>query len=219
MENKYHFIANEIKRNLENINKITDMLHDQEPALYTTYSHTVPITKTNAFNINLSLDDVDDIFDDFDDNPEIIETRTISDDFIDAIKVRYRHSIKELYIHMIFPVFFKNYVDEKTIIATLQQQIHLKRKVFNVSLIYKLILVISYLIIGVASLVNIQQIERMLGLFFNMQNRGYGELIMILGWVGMWEGITRTVDFCTNDLKKIIFWNKLDKATFAFIYK
>ena len=120
---------------------------------------------------------------------------------------------------MIFPVFFKNYVDEETIIATLQQQIHLKRKVFNVSLIYKLILVISYLIIGVASLVNIQQIERMLGLFFNMQNRGYGELIMILGWVGMWEGITRTVDFCTNDLKKIIFWNKLDKATFAFIYK
>lgn len=219
MENKYHFIANEIKRNLEKISKITDMLYEKEAENSSSYSHTAHIPKSDVFNINLSLDDVDDLFDDFDDNPEIIETRTISDDFIDAIKVRYRYSLKELYIQMIFPVFFKNHVDEETIIATLQQQIHLKRRDYNVSLINKLLLIIGYLLLGIASLVNIQKIERVLGLFFNMQNRGYGELIMILGWVGMWEGITRTVDFLTTSLKTIIFWNKLDKAAFAFIYK
>lgn len=221
--NSDNLIISEIKNNIENINKLLPLLSD--PKLKTQNYNIADSVfqehedRKNMFNIHLAIDHVDDIFDDFDDEPSVIETRTLSDDFIDAINIRYKYSLKKLAVYLIFKPVFRHHIQERVIISTIKEQIRLKKRDVVFGFLFKMALSFCYFMIGIFTLLNLALFQKMITEVLLLNNRFYHELIMILGWVGVWEGITRTVDIFTMDLKKFLFYSKLSKAVFMFRFK
>lgn len=165
-------------------------------------------------NIAVSLDNIDEMFDDFDDNPEVYETRTLSDDFIDVIKNRYRNSFKKLRVILLIPQ--NDDIDdlEEVIIGRVKEQLKLKLKDEGFKVLRKIFLSLSYFSIGFFTFLNFSFLKNFVNAFLNNNSLIGNEIVLIVGWVGIWECITTFVDCFNDELKDYFFLLKIQKASY-----
>ncbi len=165
-------------------------------------------------NIAVSLDNIDEMFDDFDDNPEVYETRTLSDDFIDVIKNRYRNSFKKLRVILLIPQNDDIEDLEEVIIARVKEQLKLKLKDEGFKVLRKIFLSLGYFSIGFFTFLNFSFLKNLVNTFLNNNSHIGNEIVLIVGWVGIWECITTFVDCFNDELKDYFFLSKIQKASY-----
>lgn len=163
-------------------------------------------------NIQIVVDNLDDIFDDFD--PRRI---TLSRDFVRELKSRYLENPSAKGIVIIMPKEFKNRTKSKEIIYKIKS--HFKKQEIKK---YKTITSIRkqgvfYVALGILVLTAVILVLQFLKLTRLGEN--LLELIYPLGWFGMWEGLSKIVDFPKELRDDEETYYALGEIAYKFSYK
>lgn len=165
--------------------------------------------------IAIVIDTWDDIFSDFDPRP-LIE-RTLSGDFVEELKKRYRETPRgSLDIVIYAPVSLKDEKSEAMVMKRLKSHfkymfLQKKREVF-----LQHARGAAFLCVGVASLTFLT-LATYYQFFSRLTINMLEVVFMPLGWFGIWEGFSKLVD-TSKYVKDDGLYEKLFKARYEFKY-
>jgi hypothetical protein len=166
--------------------------------------------------IGVVVDTWDDIFSDFD--PRALSERTVSGDFVDELKKRYKETPAGHFIITIYaPVSLKNEESERIIINRLRKHFRYKflqkEKVITIIRIRGLI----FFIVGICSL-SFLTLATYFKFLSELKLQISGIILMPLGWFGIWEGLSKLIDTSPVVIRDAKLFEKLSKATYHFSY-
>ncbi|MBP7088378.1 MAG: hypothetical protein KBB01_03670 [Candidatus Omnitrophica bacterium] len=166
--------------------------------------------------IAIVIDSWDDIFSDFDPRP--LSERTVSGDFVDELKKRYRETRRGDFIIKIYaPLALKNEESERKVTQRLKRDFRLqylqKIKVLRRIRIRGMV----FILIGVSSL-SFLTLATYFKFLDSLILEICGIILMPLGWFGFWEGLSKLIDTSPVFLQESSFFEKLSKATYQFHY-
>jgi len=166
--------------------------------------------------IAIVIDSWDDIFSDFDPRP--LSERTLSGDFIDELKKRYRETRRGDFMVKIYaPVSLKNEESERKVIQRLKRDFR-HQYLQKIKIVRRIrIRGVIFLLIGVSSLSFLT-----LATYFKFLSQLIIEILSIilmpLGWFGFWEGLSKLVDTSPVFIQESSLFEKLSKAIYQFHY-
>lgn len=166
--------------------------------------------------IAVVIDTWDDIFSDFDPRP--LNERTVSGDFVEELKKRYRETRKGEFVIVIYaPVSLKNKESEQMVARHLKEHFHhtslRKKKVINLIRIRGAI----FVGVGICSL-GFLTIATYFKFLSVLTTEILAIVLMPLGWFGFWEGLSKLIDTSPAFIQEEILFDKLSRATFLFKY-
>jgi len=166
--------------------------------------------------IGVVIDTWDDIFSDFD--PRSLSERTVSGDFTEELRKRYKETQSGDFIITIYaPVSLRNEESERMVTGRLRKHFRhkflQKKKVITVIRIRGLI----FVIVGICSLGFLT-----LATYFKFMSELALQIVSIvlmpLGWFGIWEGLSKLIDTSPVVIRDSKLFEKLLKATYHFKY-
>lgn len=166
--------------------------------------------------IAIVIDSWDDIFSDFDPRP--LSERTVSGDFVDELKKRYRETRRGDFIIKIYaPLALKNEESERKVTQRLKRDFRLQY-LQKIKILRRIrIRGIIFILIGISSLSFLT-----LATYFKFLDplilEICGIILMPLGWFGFWEGLSKLIDTSPVFIQDSSFFEKLSKATYQFYY-
>ena len=166
--------------------------------------------------IAIVIDSWDDIFSDFDPRP--LSERTLSGDFIDELKKRYRETRRGDFMVKIYaPVSLKNEESERKVIQRLKRDFR-HQYLQKIKIVRRIrIRGVIFLLIGVSSLSFLT-----LATYFKFLSQLIIEILSIilmpLGWFGFWEGLSKLVDTSPVFIQESSLFEKLSKDIYQFHY-
>jgi len=166
--------------------------------------------------IGVVIDTWDDIFSDFDPRP--LSERTVSGDFVDELKKRYRETQAGNFIITIYaPVSLRNEDSERMVTSRLRKHFRLrfmqKKKVIALIRIKGII----FVIIGICSL-SFLTLATYFRFLSELALQIISIILMPLGWFGIWEGLLKLVDTSPVVIHDSRLFENLLKATYHFEY-
>ncbi|MDP2922262.1 MAG: hypothetical protein Q8O30_00880 [Candidatus Omnitrophota bacterium] len=166
--------------------------------------------------IGVVIDTWDDIFSDFDPRP--LSERTVSGDFIDELKKRYKETHTGDFVITIYvPTSLKNEESEHMVISRLRK--HFRHKFLQKKKVITHIRIrgLIFVIVGICSLTFLT-----LATYFKFLNElalnMSSIILMPLGWFGIWEGLSKLVDTSPVVIQDAKLFEKLLKTTYHFKY-
>ncbi|MBN3037884.1 MAG: hypothetical protein JW869_00540 [Candidatus Omnitrophica bacterium] len=166
--------------------------------------------------IAIVIDSWDDVFSDFDPRP--LSERTVSGDFAEELKKRYRETRAGDFVITIYaPIALKDESSEQMVAEHLRKHFHYlslqKQKAIKRIRMRGAI----FVCVGISSLSFLT-----LATYFKFLSTIAIEIaaivLMPLGWFGFWEGLSKLVDTSPAFLQDEIFFDKLSKTTYQFKY-
>jgi len=166
--------------------------------------------------IGVVIDTWDDIFSDFDPRP--LSERTVSGDFVDELKKRYKETPAGHFIITIYaPVSLKNEESERITINRLRKHFRYKflhkKKVITIIRIRGLI----FVIVGICSL-SFLTLATYFKFLSELKLQISGIVLMPFGWFGIWEGLSKLIDTSPVVIRDAKLFERLSKATYHFSY-
>lgn len=166
--------------------------------------------------IGVVIDTWDDIFSDFDPRP--LGERTVSGDFIEELKKRYKETQSgEVVITIHAPVSLKSEESEKLVVNRLKKYFRhkflQKKRVVNIIRMRGLI----FVIVGICSL-SFLTLATYYKFLSELAIQISGIILMPLGWFGIWEGLLKLVDTSPIVLRDEKLFERLLKAVYHFNY-
>ena len=166
--------------------------------------------------IAIVIDTWDDIFSDFDPRP--LNQRTVSEDFVDELKKRYRETRKGNFAITIYaPQFLKKIESEKMVSQRLKKHfrhIFLQKKK---DLVQRRIRGFIFVCIGISSL-SFLTLATYFKFLSELAIQIAGIILMPLGWFGFWEGLSKLVDASPVFIQEEKLFEKLSKTSYQFRY-
>lgn len=166
--------------------------------------------------ISIAIDSWDDIFSDFDPNP--LEQRILSEDFLLELKKRYHETPRGSYLLTIYaPLSLKDESAERIVIKRLKQyfkfgHLSLKKEINAAARKGAIFVVVGVIFLGALTLVTYHKLLDML------TTELLGIVLMPLGWFGVWEGFSRIIEPSPLLKQDLELFGKLSKAVFKFKY-
>jgi hypothetical protein len=167
-------------------------------------------------DIAIVIDTWDDIFSDFDPRP--LNERTLSGDFIDELRKRYKETRTGNYIITIHaPLSLKDEKSERMVIRRLKQ--HFRQKFLEKKKLLAFIRIRGaiFAAIGVCSL-SFLTLATYFKFLHALAIQMLGILLMPLGWFGLWEGFSKIVDTSPIVVDSAKLFEKLSDAKYDFKY-
>jgi hypothetical protein len=166
--------------------------------------------------VSIVIDTWDDVFSDFDPRP--LSERTVSGDFIDELKKRYREQHdRDMIIKLFAPEELQDKESELMVTRRLQHHFDdLCRSAQNVRR-QQILRGVLYVLVGsvsLSSLVLMTYYQVLSKLVIEL----LGVVLMPLGWFGVWEGFSRVIDGAPSLQQDIAFYGHLAGATYRFEY-
>jgi len=166
--------------------------------------------------IGVVIDNWDDIFSDFDPRP--LSVRTVSEDFLDELKKRYKETRTGEFIITIYaPCALRNEESEKMVTHRLKKHFHQKflqkKKVITIIRIRGVI----FVFVGICSLTFLT-LATYFKFLSDLAIQIAGIFLMPLGWFGFWEGLSKIVDTSPAVVGDEKLFRKLSKAIYHFRY-
>jgi hypothetical protein len=166
--------------------------------------------------IAVVIDTWDDVFSDFDPRP--LNQRTVSGDFVEELKKRYRETRKGYFTISIYaPEALRSVDSEKMVTQRLKKHFRLRFLQKKKELIRKRVRGAVFVCIGVSSLSFLT-----LATYFRFLNQLSieiaGIILMLLGWFGFWEGLSKLIDTSPAFIQEERLFEKLSKAAYRFEY-
>jgi len=166
--------------------------------------------------IAIVIDTWDDIFSDFDPRP--LNERTVSGDFVEELKKRYRETRKgDLTITIYAPLSLKSEESERMVEHRLKE--HFQHRYLQ----HKKIVArlrgqgVVFVLIGVASLTFLT-LAAYFQLLTLLTREMLGVVLMPLGWYGFWEGLSKLIDTSPVSLQEEALYSRLAKTAYRFKY-
>lgn len=169
-------------------------------------------------DITVGIDTLDDIFSDFDPRP--LQQRALSEDFLKEIQKFYVESLRgRLNVIFLGPVALKEILEknqlEKAIISHLHQEfrrraLYAKKMINGIKTTGVRFITFGAIILISLTLVRAFKIFPALGMDIGL------ELLMPLGWFGMWEGFSQLVQTPHKLKDESVMYDKLSKAQYSF---
>ncbi|MCK9615053.1 MAG: hypothetical protein M0R48_06080 [Candidatus Omnitrophica bacterium] len=166
--------------------------------------------------IGVVIDAWDDIFSDFD--PRALSERTVSGDFIDELKKRYKETPAGNFIITIHvPFSLKNEESERMVVNRLRK--HFRYKFLQKKKVIAIIRIrgIVFVIVGICSL-SFLTLATYFKFLSELTLQISSIILMPLGWFGIWEGLSKLVDTSPVVIRDEKLFEKLSKATYHFNY-
>ncbi|MFH1363356.1 MAG: hypothetical protein ABIH45_04030 [Candidatus Omnitrophota bacterium] len=166
--------------------------------------------------IGIVIDSWDDVFSDFDPRP--LTERTVSEDFVDELRKRYKETRSGEFIITIYaPFSLKDEASEKMVTQRLKK--HFRHKLLQKK---KLIVRIRlrgviFVLIGVCSL-SFLTLATYYKFVTEITIQIMGIFLMPLGWFGFWEGLSKLVDTSPVVIQDEKLFEKISKARYSFKY-
>ena len=166
--------------------------------------------------VAIVIDTWDDVFSDFDPRP--LNERTVSGDFIDELKKRYREKHgRELVIKLYAPEDLRD--EESELMVTRRLKRH-----FNELYLYAqaarerhMARAVLYAMVGMMSL-SFLVLMTYYQVFGKLALELMGVVLMPLGWFGVWEGFSRVIEGAPALRQDIAFYGNLANAAYRFEY-
>ncbi|MCK5534463.1 hypothetical protein KAI68_05040 [bacterium] len=166
--------------------------------------------------IAIVIDTWDDVFSDFDPRP--LSMRTVSEDFIEELKKRYRETrTGSFFITIYSPVALKNEESERMV------RQRLKKHFFHMFLQKKKRITrlrirgVIFVLVGICSLSFLTMATYLK--FLNVLTLDILSIILMpLGWFGFWEGLSKLIDNSPVFIQEEMLFGKMSKANYRFKY-
>ncbi len=166
--------------------------------------------------IAIVIDTWDDVFSDFDPRP--LNMRTVSGDFIEELKKRYRETRTGNFVIAIYaPIALK---DEKSEYMVRQR---LKKHFYHMFLQKKKRITrlrirgVIFVLVGICSLSFLTMATYLK--FLNVLTLDILAIILMpLGWFGFWEGLSKLIDNSPVFVQEEMLFGKMSKAIYRFKY-
>lgn len=172
--------------------------------------------KYDLSEVAIVIDNWDDIFSDFDPRP-LIE-RTVSGDFIEELKKRYRETkVGKYAITLYVPEILKNPNSERMVRQRLKKHFQYLYLVEKKNLQRLRMRGAAFILLGISSL-SILTIVTYYAVFQELILELIGIILMPLGWFGIWEGFSKIVDTSPTLLRRRQLFHKLATASYCFRY-
>lgn len=166
--------------------------------------------------IGIVIDTWDDIFSDFDPRP--LGERTVSGDFIDELKKRYKETVTGDFIITIYaPLSLKNEESEKLVTSRLKKHFRHKFSQKQKVLAFIRIRGLVFVLIGICSL-SFLTLATYYKFLSELAIQIAGIFLMPLGWFGFWEGLSKLVDTSPVVIQDEKLFEKLSKSIYHFKY-
>lgn len=166
--------------------------------------------------IGLVIDTWDDVFSDFDPRP--LGERTVSGDFIDELKKRYRESRPRNFAVTIYaPEALKSEESERLVTQRLKR--HFRYLYLNAkkSIIQVRLRGLVFFLIGLCSL-SFLTLSTFYKFFSPLTYQLLEILLLPLGWFGFWEGLSKLVDSLPIFKQDELLMDRLSRAVYLFKY-
>lgn len=166
--------------------------------------------------IAIVIDTWDDIFSDFDPRP--LSERTVSGDFVEELKKRYRETRTGDFVVTIYaPVSLKNAESERMVAQHLKKHFHhsflQKKRVLKRIRIRGVI----FVCVGVFSL-SFLTLATYFKFLSTLTTEILAIILMPLGWFGFWEGLSKLIDASPAFIQEEMLFDKLSKTAYRFKY-
>jgi hypothetical protein len=166
--------------------------------------------------VAIVIDNWDDVFSDFDPRP--LNKRTVSGDFIDELKKRYRETSGGSFSIAIYaPTALKNAESERMVTQRLKKHFrllflqkkkdHMRRRLRGA----------LFICIGISSL-SFLTLATYFKFLSKLSIEIFSIILMPLGWFGFWEGLSKLIDTSPAFIQEEKFFEKLSKASYQFGY-
>ncbi|MDD4182762.1 MAG: hypothetical protein PHT53_02955 [Candidatus Omnitrophica bacterium] len=166
--------------------------------------------------IGVVIDTWDDIFSDFDPRP--LSERTVSGDFIDELKKRYKETQSGDFIITIYaPILLKNEESERMVTNRLRK--HFRYKFLQKNKVIAIIRIrgLIFFIVGICSL-SFLTLATYFKFLSELTLQISSIILMPLGWFGIWEGLSKLIDTSPVVIRDSKLFERLLKATYHFKY-
>ncbi len=168
--------------------------------------------------ITVALDTLDDIFSDFDPRP--LHQRALSEDFLKEIQKFYKESaIGKIIVVFLGPLALKELLEknqwEKLIIGHLHQEFRSRSQQAKKAIQSIRKTGARFITFGAILLVTLTFL-RIFKFFPPLALEIGTELLLPLGWFGMWEGFSNLVETPYKLKEEVIMYDKLSKAQYSF---
>ena len=166
--------------------------------------------------IAIVIDTWDDVFSDFDPSP--LNERTVSGDFIEELKKRYREMQRGIFIISIYaPLFLKDSNSERMVTQRLKKHFRYVFLLKKKNLTRRRVRGLIFVVVGIFSLTFLT-----LATYFNFLTKLALDMsaivLMPLGWFGFWEGLSKLIDTSPAFIREEKLFEKLSKASYRFKY-
>jgi len=166
--------------------------------------------------IGVVVDTWDDIFSDFDPRP--LSERTVSGDFVEELKKRYKETQSgDISITIYAPNSLKSEESEKMVTSRLKK--YFRHKFLQKKQVVSIIRMrgLIFFIVGICSL-SLLTLATYYKSLPELTLQIVGIIFIPLGWFGIWEGLLKLVDTSPIVLRDEKLFEKLLKATYHFKY-
>lgn len=181
--------------------------------------------------ISLKLDSINEVFDDFDNDTTLFAARTISEDFIDALKLRYREYNRAIKLVLYVPVQEKEIIEANNpiIIEQLQDELSYRLKAISKQNTRQAITPALTFTIGASALIFFKEYETFFTAFYKglssvLPSMDFSylahETALIVAWGGILETITLLIQSAKDKqhFKDSSFLKKIGAAEIRFNY-
>ena len=166
--------------------------------------------------IGVVIDTWDDIFSDFDPRP--LGERTVSGDFVEELKKRYKENDAGDFVIIIHaPITLKNEESERIVTNRLKRHFRYKFLQKKKVLAYIRIRGLLFVLMGICSL-SFLTLATYFKFLSELAIQIAGIFLMPLGWFGFWEGLSKLVDTSPVVIQDEKLFQKLSKAIYRFKY-
>lgn len=164
-------------------------------------------------NIKLAIDSYKDLFSDFDISP--FEERSISLDFKEALKSKtIEPKVEQLKITLSIPMKERNNKDEQIIIKRLNRFFTQKYNNYSKRMNIRRFNGLKYILMGFFFITLTFIFETFFTDLFPLY---VANIIMILGWFGIWTGVEKIIDAPYELITKKEMYKSFSKAKIKFI--
>lgn len=166
--------------------------------------------------VGIVIDTWDDIFSDFDPRP--LGERTVSEDFLDELRKRYKETGTSDFVITIYaPVSLKSEDSEKMVTQRLKK--HFRYKLLQKKKVLSFIRIrgLIFVLIGICSL-SFLTLATYYKFLSELAIQIAGIFLMPLGWFGFWEGLSKLVDTSPVVIQDKKLFEKLSKSKYHFKY-
>lgn len=168
--------------------------------------------------ITVAIDTLNDMFSDFDPRP--VQQRALSEDFLKEIQKFYRESATgKIQVVFLGPLALKDILEknqlEKAIIGHLHQEFRTRAQQAKKAINAIRTTGVRFILFGATLLVALT-FTQIFQLFPRFGLTLTTELLMPLGWFGMWEGFSNLVETPYKLKEELIMYDKLAKAQYSF---
>lgn len=170
--------------------------------------------KHDLNEIAIVIDSWDDVFSDFDPRP--LSQRTLSEDFIEEMKRRYRETrTGEFSITIYLPDGLRNANSEKMVRQRLKKHFHHQALLEQKYLTQARLRGALYMVMGVCSL-GVLTLLIYSKTLSELHTDLIGIILMPIGWFGIWEGFSKLVDISPTAMFRKGLSEKFARARFTF---